>query len=110
MTKTPQVPTADPSAGFSRRRILRTAACAAGTLPILGTVLAPSPAMAAKASQASVRYQTTPRGDQDCNNCRAFEPPNACKTVAGQIDQKGWCVIWIKKRVCNHSSRPLLVI
>jgi High potential iron-sulfur protein len=96
MTKTPQIP----SAGLSRRYILRTAACAAGTIPILGVVLAPSApsqAMAAKASQASVKYQTTPKANQDCTGCRSFEPPNACKTVAGEIDPKGWCTVWIKK-------------
>jgi hypothetical protein len=93
MTKTPQIP----NAGLSRRCVLKTAACAAGTVPIFGVVLAPSPAMAAKASQASVRYQATPKGDQDCANCRAFEAPKACKTVAGEISSKGWCTIWVKK-------------
>jgi hypothetical protein len=93
MREAPQIQ----NVGLSRRCVLRTAACAAGAAPIFGMVLAPTPAMAAKASQQSVRYQPTPRGGQDCAGCRSFEPPNACKTVAGEINQKGWCMIWIKK-------------
>jgi hypothetical protein len=35
-----------------------------------------------KISQATARYQGTP-GDQRCEGCANFQPPNACKFVEG---------------------------
>lgn len=97
MIKRPQDPN-DLAARLSRRSLLTCAVCAIGTVPIVGISLSSKPAKAqAKVSKSSVRYQDTPRADQDCANCRSFEPPNACKTVAGEISPKGWCTIWIKK-------------
>lgn len=51
----------------------------------------------AKVSQKSVAYQDTPKGDQECDNCRLFVPPTECKSVQGPVAAKGWCKIWGKK-------------
>jgi hypothetical protein len=57
------------------RRVLLT-----GTTLALGTaaVAAVSQAMAqVKISQAVANYQNTPKGDQRCDRCINFQPPNA---------------------------------
>jgi hypothetical protein len=51
---------------------------------------------AAKVAPNLVAYQATPKGDQNCANCKLFEPPNACKSVEGIIAPSGWCKLWIK--------------
>ena len=79
---------------FSRRCLLRSAAGAAGAVTIFGTGI--NAAMAAKMGQASVKYQSSPKGDHNCANCKVFQPPDACKTVDGTISPNGWCSIWVK--------------
>jgi hypothetical protein len=55
-------------------------------------------APAAKVSQASVQYQTQPKGDQQCSGCMHFiAESNTCKLVEGQISPDGWCTLWAKK-------------
>jgi len=57
-----------------------------------------TPAAIKKVSQASVQYQTQPKGEQKCGVCQNFiAESNACKLVEGQISPEGWCVLWIKK-------------
>ena len=51
----------------------------------------------AKVPQKSVSYQTTPKGEQRCDGCSNFQPPNACKTVEGEISPQGWCSLFAKK-------------
>jgi hypothetical protein len=83
---------------LSRRSLLTCAAFAVGTVPIAGVMLSSRPAVAqAKMSKSAVAYQDKPKGNQDCSNCSLFQPPNACKNVAGDISPKGWCSIWAKK-------------
>jgi len=53
-----------------------------------------SAAHAAKASPASVAYRDSPKGDQNCANCKLFVSPDACKSVSGAISANGWCRIW----------------
>jgi hypothetical protein len=55
-----------------------------------------APAAPAKVSQASVQYQTQPKGDQKCANCIHFEGSNSCKLVEGEISPEGWCLLWAK--------------
>jgi hypothetical protein len=44
-----------------------------------------APAAPAKVSQASVQYQTQPKGEQKCSNCMHFEAgSNTCKLVEGE--------------------------
>ena len=84
--------------GISRRKSLAVAAGAAGAgsgvAAIVGTSM---PALAAKASQKSVKYQDTPKGEARCENCTLFEPPNSCKTVEGTVSPDGWCMVYVKK-------------
>jgi High potential iron-sulfur protein len=50
-----------------------------------------------KMSQADAKYQGTPKGDQRCDGCMLFQPPNACKVVEGEISPSGWCQLFVKK-------------
>jgi hypothetical protein len=45
-----------------------------------------------KIAQNVVQYQVTPKDNQKCSICVNFEPPNACKIVAGTISPNGWCI------------------
>ena len=51
----------------------------------------------AKMAKTAVAYQDTPHGDQNCANCKFFEPPSSCKVVDGVISPNGWCKLWAKK-------------
>jgi hypothetical protein len=74
---------------------------------LTGTVLALGAAAAAtavsqslaqqKISQADAKYQATPKGDQRCDGCVNFQPPNACKFVQGDISPSGWCQLFAQK-------------
>jgi hypothetical protein len=56
-----------------------------------------APAAPVKVSQASVQYQTQPKGDQKCANCMHFiAESNTCKLVEGDISPEGWCTLWAK--------------
>lgn len=51
-----------------------------------------------KVTQASVQYQTQPKGDQKCSGCQNFiAESNTCNLVDGQISPEGWCSLWTKK-------------
>ena len=79
---------------ISRRVLLTGTALALGT----AAVAAVSQAMAqVKISQAVANYQNTPKGDQRCDRCVNFQPPNACKFVQGDISPSGWCQLFVKK-------------
>lgn len=57
-----------------------------------------APAAAGKVAQASVQYQTQPKGEQKCGRCLHFiAGSNTCMLVAGQISPEGWCSLWAKK-------------
>jgi hypothetical protein len=84
--------------GISRRKILTVAAGAAGAVSGMATIVGVStPAHAAKASQKSVKYQDTPKGEARCENCAVFEAPDSCKTVEGPVSPQGWCMVYAKK-------------
>jgi hypothetical protein len=73
---------------ISRRVLLTGTALALGA----AAVAAASQAMAqVKISQATAKYQNTPKGDQRCNRCVNFQSPSACKFVQGNISPSGWC-------------------
>ena len=80
--------------GTSRRKILQAAIGAVGAVSIFG--LSARSAKAAKVSQKAVAYQNSPKGDQNCANCRLFTGPNSCKQVEGAVSPNGWCRIWSK--------------
>ena len=50
-----------------------------------------------KLSQADAKYQGTPKGEQRCDGCVNFQPPNACKFVQGDISPSGWCQLFAPK-------------
>ena len=59
---------------------------------------AAAPAETAKVSQASVQYQSQPKGEQKCDGCLHYNAEsNTCKLVEGQISPNGWCILWIQK-------------
>ena len=82
--------------GISRRSVvLNSLVCATGLAATLAA--STNAAMAAKLPKTAVNYKTSPNGDKKCSTCALFEPPNACKNVAGDIDPNGWCVLWRTK-------------
>ena len=80
------------SARVSRRTIL---IAAAGAAPLL--TLGATGAKAAKLAQSAAKYQPTPKDGKQCDGCKLFVAPNACKSVAGEISPSGWCALWVKK-------------
>jgi hypothetical protein len=64
----------------------------------IATASASAPAHAqAKIAQSMVKYQDHPNNGNYCGICAQFEPPNACKVVAGVIDPNGWCIAFAPK-------------
>jgi hypothetical protein len=77
---------------ISRRLVLTSAALSLGAATAAAVV---SRAVAQqKISQADAKYQTTSKGDQRCDGCANFQPPNACKFVEGDISPNGWCQLF----------------
>ena len=74
----------------SRRMVL----IAAGATSLLGLT---SGSAEAKMAQTAVRYQDLPKDGKQCDGCKLFVAPNACKSVTGDISPKGWCALWVKK-------------
>jgi hypothetical protein len=71
-----------------------------GTALALGAAAATVVSQAAvqeKMSQADAKGQGTPKGDQRCDGCMLFQPPNMCKVVQGEISPSGWCQLFVKK-------------
>jgi hypothetical protein len=83
----------------SRRGALRLLAYAAALFGFAPLALAVE-----KLSKASVAYRDKPKGAQRCENCRVWVPPNACKSVEGDIAPQGWCNIWRKQIATNEVS------
>lgn len=83
----------------SRRRLLADVALAAGAAGVFAAGVAPRPAAAARAKMApgDIGYQTHPNGAQRCDLCVNWQPPAACKVVAGPITPAGWCGLFVKK-------------
>jgi hypothetical protein len=41
--------------------------------------------------QEDAKYQGTPKGQQQCDGCINFQPPNACKFVEGEVNPSSTC-------------------
>ncbi|TAN25127.1 MAG: iron oxidase [Castellaniella sp.] len=60
-------------------------------------------AQAAKASKATMMYQATPHGKDQCDNCVHFIPgktptdDGTCTVVEGSIAPGAWCVAYAPK-------------
>jgi hypothetical protein len=79
---------------ISRRGILEiTVAAAASAAEALASPARaqPEPSEAQKIPHADAKYQSTPNGQQRCEICLQFEPPDHCKIVQGTISASGWC-------------------
>jgi hypothetical protein len=79
----------------SRRLVLTGTALALGSAAVVTAV--PQARAQEKISQANAKYQSTPKGDQRCDGCVNFQPPNACKFVQGDISPNGWCSLFAPK-------------
>jgi hypothetical protein len=44
-----------------------------------------------KVSKSVAKYQDHPKGEQRCEICINFQPPNQCQFVSGNTAPKGWC-------------------
>lgn len=78
--------------GVGRRTLLAGAALTAAAAAIQGL---PHGARAqAKVSKAVAKYQDHPKGEQRCEICINFQPPNQCRFVEGDISPKGWCMLF----------------
>jgi len=75
----------------SRRRLLEGAIVAAGLAGVAARAGAQETSEAQKISHADAKYQVTPNGQQRCEICLQFEPPDKCKIVRGPISPHGWC-------------------
>jgi hypothetical protein len=80
---------------ISRRVVVTGTALALGAAAA-ATVVSQAVAQE-KMSQADAKYQGTPKGDQRCDGCMLFQPPNMCKVVQGEISPSGWCQLFVKK-------------
>jgi hypothetical protein len=50
-----------------------------------------------KASKEEAKYQDHPKGQQRCEICINFQPPDQCRFVAGTISKTGWCQFFAAK-------------
>jgi uncharacterized membrane protein len=80
----------------SRRRVLCGAA-AAVPAALAGAAVVREARAQQKVPQTSVQYQNSPKGEQRCDNCALWQPPNACSAIEGPIAPQGWCAIWAPK-------------
>ncbi len=76
----------------SRRTLLQ-----AGIVAVAASSIAGRAAAQQKIAQNLVQYQTTPKGDQECDKCAQFIAPSSCKVVDGKISPKGYCVAFAPK-------------
>lgn len=84
----------------SRRGALGLLALMASTLGLTGLARAVD-----KLRKEDVAYRDLPKGKERCDNCRVWEPPNACKSVEGEIAPQGWCNIW-RKQIATREVSP----
>ncbi len=84
------------SPGLSRRDMLLLAMASGGAIAIGAISVAPAEA-STKVSQKAVNYRAKPMGKARCDGCVQWQPPAACKVVAGTISPAGWCTIYAAK-------------
>lgn len=51
----------------------------------------------AKVSKKLAKYQDHPNGQQRCDICVNFRPPDRCRIVEGRISKSGWCQFFAAK-------------
>ena len=80
---------------ISRRALLGGAALAVGAAATIGA--SRRAAAEQKVSHAEAQYQDQPKGQQRCEICLNFRPPDACQFVESPIGPKGWCQFFAAK-------------
>lgn len=50
-----------------------------------------------KINHTEAQYQQQPKGQQRCEICLQFLPPNKCHIVQAPINPKGWCQFFAAK-------------
>jgi len=83
--------------GNERERISRRAALGVTVLALGAATMVRQAAAQQKNAPALAKYQDTPNGDNHCEVCDNFQPPNACKFVQGEISPNGWCQLFSPK-------------
>jgi hypothetical protein len=74
---------------ISRRIFLKRGAVILGVgIAISGAARAVT---SAKVSQTQAGYKNSPNGGARCDKCVQFQPPSACKIVAGAVSPAGSC-------------------
>jgi hypothetical protein len=71
---------------LSRRTLLIAAACVGGGGRVVGA--------AGKLSKSAVAYQDQPHGNERCEICAPYLPPDQCRLVAGPVSRQGWCKVY----------------
>ena len=80
---------------ISRRALLGGAALAVGAAATIGG--SRRAAAQQKVSHADAQYRDQPKGQQRCEICLNFQPPNVCGFVESPISPKGWCQYFAAK-------------
>jgi hypothetical protein len=83
---------------FSKRVTRMEALTNLLVLPALAGALAAGATTIAQAdSRDTLKYQSTPKGNQKCSGCSLFVPAKSatangtCKVISGPISPNGWC-------------------
>lgn len=70
---------------------------------LVGVFAAGTTAIARADARDSLKYQSTPKGDQKCSECVLFVPGKTttangtCKVIPGDISPNGWCTAFSKR-------------
>lgn len=86
---------------LSRAAFVRAAVILPALAGALGTAAV---AQAPHGTKAQFKYQTTPKGSDQCSNCTFFvagktaTANGTCKIVQGDISPKGYCIAWSAKK------------
>lgn len=82
--------------GLTRRAILARGAIVAGAVATIDLLSGEADAQVKKATQQASGYQASPKGNQQCDNCRHWAG-GSCKVVEGSVAANGWCRLYAKK-------------
>jgi hypothetical protein len=79
------------SARVSRRGVLEGSVAIATALAVAPVSAEVELSEEQKITHGDAKYQMTPNGQQRCEICLQFEPPDRCKIVRTPISANGWC-------------------
>jgi hypothetical protein len=83
--------------GNTRRHVLKLGVYGLGAIGAMGVASSANAQVAKKASQASVKYQQSPKDGKQCSLCQHFQAPSSCRIVDGAINPGGFCIMFAKK-------------